>query len=231
MKENAPMTPAPLEEITVPNIVPFDNIEVENITPINSQMELQDVTTTQDHVVSPEINETIETNFTITPATAALQDPKIAIEKRKQMRLLNESLGQTSFHTIRILFLAGILPRDLTNVAPPLCPGCSYGKSNQRTWHQKGNRNLKNIKPVTIPGQVVITDQLVIYNPGLIPTHQGIPTTKRYSGATIFFDHASDFTCVHLMEGNTYAAKKVESPQAFERIAKSHRVTINQYNT
>ena len=82
------MTPAPLESMPIPNVVPFDNTKVENITPIDPKTELQDVTPTQDHVVSPKINEPIETDFTITPATAALHDPNIATEKRNHMHLL-----------------------------------------------------------------------------------------------------------------------------------------------
>ena len=62
-----------------------------------------------------------------------------------------------------------------------------------------GKRNIKKIKPVTIPGEVVSVNQLFSYTPGLISTHQGLPTTKRNPGATIFVDHASDFTYVHLM--------------------------------
>ena len=59
MRDNSPITPAPLEVIPVPNVVPFDDIKIVNITQINSQTELQDVTPTQDHVVSTEINEPI----------------------------------------------------------------------------------------------------------------------------------------------------------------------------
>ena len=127
------------------------------------------------------------------------------------MRLLTirEILRHTSFHIIRLLCLAYILPSELANVVPPLCPGCSYRRANRINWCRKVKSNLKNIKPVTIPGQVVSVDQLVSYTPELIPTHRGIPTTKRYSGATIFVDHASDFTYVHLMEGITDSAKTV----------------------
>ena len=155
-----------------------------------------------------------------------------AIEKQKQLQLLtiHKSLGHTSFHIIRLLCLAGILQRELTNVAPPLCPGCSHGKANRRPWRQKGKSNLKKIKPVTIPGQIVSVDQLVSYTPGLIPTHRGLPTTKRYSGATIFVDHASDFTYVHLMKGTPDAEKTVEAAQAFERREKSHGVNIHHYH-
>ena len=138
------------------------------------------------------------------------------------MRLLtiHESLGHTSFHIIRLVCLAGILLRELAKVAPPLCPRCSYGKFNRRPWRQKGKSNLKKIKNVTIPGQVVSVNQLVSYTPGLIPAYQGLPTTKRYSGATIFIDNASDFTYVHFMEETTDAENTVKAAQAFERIAK-----------
>ena len=195
LREHVLMTPAPSAAIPVPNVVPFGDVELE-IIPTDSQTELQDVLSTCDDDSSTKLHEPIETDFIITPATVALHDPKIAIEKRKQMRLLtiHESLEHTSFHIIRLLCLAGILPRELASVAYPLCPGCSYGKSNRRPWCRKGKSNLKKIKPVTIPGQVVSVDQLVRYTPGLIPTHRGLQKTKRYLGATIFVDHASDFT-------------------------------------
>ena len=99
------MTPDPLEAMPIPNVFPFDDTKVENLTPIDSQKELQDVTPTLDHVVSTEINEPMETDFTNTPATDTLQDPKIAIEKRKHMCLLtiHERIGHTRFHIIRLL--------------------------------------------------------------------------------------------------------------------------------
>ena len=148
------------------------------------------------------------------------------------MRLLttNESLGHISFHIIRILCLAGILTRYLANVSPLICPGFSYNKANQRPWRRNGQSYIKNIKPITIPSQVVRVDQLVRYTPGLIPTNRGTPTTKRYSGTTIFVDHASDFIYIHLMEGTPDAAKRVEADQDFDRIAKSHGVTIHHYH-
>ena len=172
MREHVLRTPASSAEIPVPNISPFGNVELE-IIPTDSQMELQDVPSTSDDYASSKLNEPIETDFIITPATTALHDPKTAVEKRKQMQLLtiHESLGQTSFHIMRLLCLAGILLRELANVAPPICPGCSYGKANRRPWRRKGNSNLKNIEPVTILGQVVSVDQLVSYTPGLIPTN------------------------------------------------------------
>ena len=62
-----------------------------------------------------------------------------------------------------------------------------------------------------MPFQVVSTDLLVSYTPGLLQTHWGMATTKIYLGATIFVDHAYDFTYVHLMEGTPDAAKTLEA--------------------
>ena len=129
------MTPAPSAAIPVHNVVPFGDVKLE-IIPTYSQTELQDVPSTCDDDASTKLYEPIETDFIFTTATAALNNPKITIEKRKQMRLLtiHESLGHTSFHMIRLLCLAGILPRELANVAPRLCPGCIYGKANRSPW-------------------------------------------------------------------------------------------------
>lgn len=59
-------------------------------------------------------------------------------------------------------------------------------------------------------------DQLVSPTPGFVPTHRGSPMTQRYIGcATVFVDHLSDFTYVHLMtemNGNT----TVDAKLAFE---------------
>ena len=139
-----PIIPAPSAATPVPNVVPFGNVKLE-IIPTDSQTELQDVPSTRDDDASTKFHEPIETDFIITPETAALHDPKIVIEKRKRMQFLtiHKSLGHTIFHIMRLLCLAGILPRELTNVAPPICPGCSYGKSNRKPWHQKGKSNLK----------------------------------------------------------------------------------------
>ena len=106
LRGHVPITPASSAAIPIPNVFPFDDAELENI-PTDSQTELQDVPSTRDDDASTKLHEPIETYFIITPATAALQDPIIAIEKWKQMRLLtiHESLGHTSFHIIRLLCL------------------------------------------------------------------------------------------------------------------------------
>lgn len=59
--------------------------------------------------------------------------------------------------------------------------------------------NFASILPAIAPGQVVSVDQLVSPTRGIVPCHRGIPATKRYKGATVFVDHYSNFTYIHLM--------------------------------
>ena len=108
---------------------------------------------------------------------------------------------------------------------PPTCPGCAYGKAHKLKWRHKGIKNRKRIKVATAPGQVVSMDQLISPTPGFIPIHRGTPTKQRYVGATVFVDHFSDLTYVHLMTEMTSKAT-VEVKMTFERLAESYQVSI-----
>ena len=72
-------------------------------------------------------------------------------------------------------------------------------------------------------------DQLISPTLGFVPTHRGRPTLQRYVGATIFVDHYSDLTYIHLMT-TVDAASTVEAKLAFERMAQSHSVKIKHYH-
>ena len=109
---------------------------------------------------------------------------------------------------------AGLIPKELANVDPPTCPGCAYGKAHRKSWRTKGKQ--KRIKPATRPGQVVSVDQLISPIAGFVPTHRGKPTLARYLGATVFVDHLSDFTYIHLMT-EMNAEETVQAKLAFER--------------
>ena len=158
-------------------------------------------------------------------------DPSIASTQRKKARLatLHESLGHLSFARLKLLARVGIISRDLATVDPPTCPGYAYGKAHHKPWRYKGITNLRPIKQATAPGDVVSTDQLISPTLGFVPTHRGKPTLQRYMGATIFVDHFSDLTYVHLMT-TMNATATVEAKLAFERFAASHGVIIKHYH-
>ena len=159
-------------------------------------------------------------------------NPDIEAVRRKQNKLLtiHERLGHVSFPVLKLLAKCGMIPKELENVDPPRCPGCAYGKAKRKSTGVKGwHNNKRSIKPVKYAGQCVSVDQLISPTPGFVPTHRGKPTNDRYLGATVFVDHYSDFTYVHLMT-KMDAAATVEAKRAFERIANSYNVVVKHYH-
>jgi hypothetical protein len=178
-------------------------------------------------------HDAVDTPFDLEGAHERVDSPETIVYKRKQQRLatIQKKLGHLSFGKLKLMARCHLIPHKLAGVDAPVCPGCAYGKAHRKPWRHKGIRNQKTLRKATSPGQIVSIDQLVSRTPGFIPTHRGIPTTKRYCGATIFVDHFSNFTYTHLMSGTSMNAEEtVEAKLAFERIASSHGVTIQGYH-
>ena len=76
---------------------------------------------------------------------------------------------------------------------------------------------------------MVSVDQLESPVPGFVPIARGQPTTSRYRGASVFADHASGFTYVHLHQALT-TEETLEAKHAFERIAHQHAIRIMHYH-
>ena len=85
------------------------------------------------------------------------------------------------------------------------------------------------MKRSTKPGEVVSVDQLESPIVGLIPQAKGSPTKLRYRAATIFVDHFSDLTYIHL-QTSTSGEETLKAKQAFERYASQHGVAIKHYH-
>jgi hypothetical protein len=168
--------------------------------------------------------------FNLQDSDKFVDDAAVNLIRQKQQRLatIHEQLGHLSFSRLRLLAKARLIPHDLASVDPPTCPGCAYGKAHRKPWRHKGT-NRRPIKPATSPGQVVSIDQLISPTEGFVPTHRGTPTTLRYQGATVFVDHFSDFTYVHLMT-KMDGESTVEAKLAFERVASSHGVNVLHYH-
>lgn len=178
-----------------------------------------------------EVSEPIRVGFDQAPSIIPPDDPAIRSVQNKQHRLsvLHERYGHLSFPKLQLMARSGLIPRELANVEPPTCPGCAYGKAHRKPWRTKGARNRHPIKPATYPGQTVSVDQLISPTPGFVPTHRGKPTTTRYIGATVFVDHFTDFTYVHLMS-EMNAEATVDAKRAFERVCAKHGVVVRHYH-
>ena len=126
--------------------------------------------------------------------------------------------------------LCNLIPRELSIVPPPLCPGCAYGKAYRKQWRYKGTKNLRHIHKAEKSGNLISVDQLVSPTKYLFPIHCRLPTTKGYIESPIFVDHHSDFIYVYFMtEMNVETT--VEAKDDFERLLYSHEVFIKHYYT
>jgi len=139
-------------------------------------------------------------------------------------------LGHISSKKIRILATQGILPRRLATCQIPLCTSCLFGKATRRPWRSKATPGqLGRTRTITAPGECVSIDQLVSTTPGLVAQLRGTPTRIRYQVATIFVDHFSRLSYVHLQK-STGALETIAAKEAFERFAASHGVSILHYH-
>ena len=173
-------------------------------------------------------SEGVTTDFHTDPHLI-LQEPDAPLLASYQALLMayHEQLGHTSFAQLQELAKQGTIPKKLANVPPPKCPSCLYGKAHKRPW--RTHKIDPKIKPTTIPGAVVSVDQLESPVPGFVPIARGQPTTSHYHGASVFADHASGFTYVHLHQALTMQ-ETLDAKHAFERVAHQHAVRIMHYH-
>ena len=131
-------------------------------------------------------------------------------------------LGHLAFSQLKWLAKIGLLPKRLANVETPLCASCAFGRMSRRAWKTRA-KSKRKIAEAQKPGDVISVDQMESSTVGLIAQLKGRVTTRRYTAATIFVDHFSDLSYVHLQESlssqDTIAAKR-----AFEAWAKEQGV-------
>ena len=136
-------------------------------------------------------------------------------------------LGHVSFYKLRVMALLNIIPRRLAFVKFPKCQACCYGKQTRRPWRTKSQP--RKIKPCTSPGECVSVDQLESSTTGFIAQLKGKLTSRRYKCATVFVDHYSDLTYIHLHSRLTND-ETVEAKKAFEAFARNYGVKIQNYH-
>ena len=78
-------------------------------------------------------------------------------------------------------------------------------------------------------GQIVSVDQMDSSNLGFIAQLKGKLTRRRYKHATIFVDHYSDLSYVHLQE-TLSSNETVQAKHAFEAFARKHHVQVLHYH-
>jgi hypothetical protein len=104
-----------------------------------------------------------------------------------------------------------------------------FGKQTRRPWRTKGSTKDTKVGKATCPGEFLSVDQLESSSPGLVGQLKGKLTTKRYEVATVFVNHFSDLSYVHL-QLSTSADDTLQAKFEFEKYARTHGVTIRQYH-
>ena len=142
---------------------------------------------------------------------------------------LHNKYGHASFQILKNMANQGLIPRKYSTIDPPKCSSCMYGKQTKRPWRTKAKPTPIGGRKPTEPGQCVSVDQMISKTPGLIAQVKGWLTKKRYQAATVFADHASGLTYVHVSEGTT-AEETLEAKSAFESYAAEMGVSIKHYH-
>lgn len=139
-----------------------------------------------------------------------------------QIELLSwhNRLKHVSFSTLKRLASIGAIPSYLADVKPPLCAACLFGDIHRRAWRNGEIPSTIRKDQDNKPGDMVSCDQLISAQPGLVPQVTGKLSSNRIWGATVFIDHATSFSHVHLMDqmttANTIAAKHSFESKLFE---------------
>jgi Reverse transcriptase (RNA-dependent DNA polymerase) len=148
---------------------------------------------------------------------------------KSEKLLIHYKLGHLPFSAINQMASNGELPSRLTKVGDPMCASCIFGQSTRKAWRTKSPPNQVTPRKIEKPGDCISLDQMESPIPGHIAQMKGSPTRERYNAATIFVDHFSDITFVHLQK-STNAEETIEAKEAFERWASSHGVNIRHYH-
>jgi len=152
-----------------------------------------------------------------------------AISPQTELLRWHYRLGHTAFKRIKLLALLGILPRRLATVESPKCAGCMYGALTKRPWRTKGSSNRGKLFQAKAPGDCVSVDQLESSLPGFIALLKGRPTKRRYRAVTVFVDHYSRLSYVHMQQQLT-SNETLEAKHAFEAFARKHGVVVKHYH-
>ena len=151
--------------------------------------------------------------------------------KNQQQDLLkwHYRLGHVSFAKLKEMAIRGDIPRNLATCQAPKCAACLYGKLTRRPWRNKKKVSTIKPLPVTQPGDCISVDQFESSTPGFIGLMRGFPTKMRYTSGTVFTDHHSRLSFVHLHKSLS-ATETLHAKHCFERYCQQHSIQVKHYH-
>ena len=141
-------------------------------------------------------------------------------------------LGHLPFSVLIQAAKLGILPKRIAECKDhPKCPSCLYGAGHRRPWRR--SKSFSPIQTASKPGDCVSIDQLQSSVPGVIAQNETTQrfrlTQQRFKYATVFVDHFSRLSYVHIHQ-TTDADDAIAAKNAFEEYAAQRNVFIQHYH-
>ena len=153
----------------------------------------------------------------------------LALTPQAELLRWHYHLAHRSFKILRLLAYLRIIPYHLRLVRPLMCASCKYGNMTRQPWTVQGAANRGKIHPTSQAGECVSVNQIESFTSGFLAQVKVHLTRRRYRVATVFLDHFSDLSYVHL-QTSTNGSDTLESNKAFEAYARLHNVTIRHYH-
>ena len=172
------------------------------------------------------------TDFSVDIATKAMESEEADIHSlspSNQLLVWHYRLNHVPFPKLQAMARRGDIPKTLSECSVPLCASCNYAKATRRPWRTKGARSSRAIPPIKAAGDCVSVDQLESSTPGLIAQLRGFLTKDRYNSATVFVDHFTRLSYIHLQK-STNAEETLTAKAAFEAWANTLGVKIRHYH-
>ena len=151
------------------------------------------------------------------------------LKPTSELLLWHCRLGHVPFSRLVTMAKNGLLPKRLSECRIPKCAACLYGKMTRRAKRTKNQKGKIDARAITGPGSCVSVDQLESRTLGLIGHIKGTPTIQRYTCATIYVDHFSRLSYVHLQKALT-SDETVQGKIAFEKFCEARGVTVRHYH-
>jgi hypothetical protein len=221
----------------IANIIEFDETEIVNNR--LQQLDNGDSDSVSQQSSLNDLTENIDLNSALANDDEVVDMPLTEIEtilsavdqktSRHQKELLSHHyrLKHLPFKDLQRLAKKGVIPKYLEKVKVPLCYSCMMGKQTKRPWRGKGKKSVHHIRKPheSFPGANTSTDQMISPFGGLIPQLKGRLMRAKYYAATIFVDHYTDYTYVHLMRDTT-ADATIEAKNSYEHLLQTfgHKV-------
>ena len=98
-----------------------------------------------------------------------------------------------------------------------------------RPWLTKSANKQGSTREASAPGKCILVDHMESSIPVFIAQLKGKPTKQSYRAATIFLDHYSELTYVHLQIVLS-SEETVEAKRTFEAFTQTYKIKIRHYH-